>query len=324
MAYRLILGREPENADAVATWAACAPDLMSLREQFLTSEEFLSSRVVRLPVSLDWGAESRIDVNVDARLLARMLDRVARTWQALGYTQPFWSVLSADEYKMDRFGENADTYWKSGKGDVDRLNAWLKRNGIPAVSGNHSCCEYGCGTGRVTRWLADQFSRVIAFDISQPHIELAQSHMKRAGKSNVSFRHVDSLVSLNQKMEAVDVFFSFLVLQHNPPPIIALILNTVLQCLKPGGGLLFFRSLRTRRSTPSSQRIIFNGHLRPQLRCIFCRKDMFRRSPAGKIAKRSKFNRSPTLGFPIGSRTLFSYARNDGRRCSAFVVLCGA
>jgi SAM-dependent methyltransferase len=240
MAYRLILGREPENADAVATWAACAPDLMSLREQFLTSEEFLNSRVVRLPVSLDWGAESRIDVNVDSGLLQRMLDRVAKTWRGLGDTQPFWSVLSSDEYKMDRFGENADTYWKSGKGDVDRLNAWLKRNGIPAFSGNHSCCEYGCGTGRVTRWLADQFSRVIAFDISQPHIELAQSHLKRAGKSNVSFRHIDSLASLNQKMEAVDVFFSFLVLQHNPPPIIAVILNTVLQCLKPGG-IAFFQ-----------------------------------------------------------------------------------
>jgi len=239
MAYQLILGREPENADAVAAWAAGAPDLMSLRSQFLNSEEFLNSRVVRLPVSLDWGAESRIDVNVPAGLLHQMLDRVAKTWQGLGSTQPFWSVLSSDEYKMERFGEHADTYWESGKGDVDRLNAWLKRNGIPAFGGNHSCCEYGCGTGRVTRWLADQFSRVVALDISMPHIELAQSHMKRAGKSNVSFRHIDSLAFLNQKVQPVDVFFSFLVLQHNPPPIIAVILNTVLQWLKPGGVAFF-------------------------------------------------------------------------------------
>jgi SAM-dependent methyltransferase len=240
MAYRLILGREPENADEVARWAARAPDLMSLRQEFLNSEEFLNSRVVRLPVSLDWGAESRIDVNVDAGLLRRMLDRVAKTWQGLGYTQPFWSVLSSDEYKMDRFNENADTYWKSGKGDVDRLSAWLKRNDVPAFSGNHSCCEYGCGTGRVTRWLADQFSRVIALDISQPHIELARSQINRAGKLNVSFRRVDSLESLNQTMEAIDVFFSFLVLQHNPPPVIAAILNSVLQWLKPGG-IAFFQ-----------------------------------------------------------------------------------
>jgi len=239
MAYRLILGREPENADAVATWAAGAPDLMSLRSQFLNSEEFLNSRVVRLPVSLDWGAESRIDVNVPAGLLHQMLDRVAKTWQGLGSTQPFWSVLTSDEYKMERFGEHADTYWESGKGDVDRLNAWLKRNGIPAFGGNHTCCEYGCGTGRVTRWLADQFSRVVALDISLPHIELAQSHMKRAGKSNVSFRHIDSLAFLNQKVQPVDVFFSFIVLQHNPPPIIAVILNTVLQWLKPGGVAFF-------------------------------------------------------------------------------------
>jgi len=168
-----------------------------------------------------------------------MLDRVAKTWQGLGSTQPFWSVLTSDEYKMERFGEHADTYWESGKGDVDRLNAWLKRNGIPAFGGNHSCCEYGCGTGRVTRWLADQFSHVVALDISLPHIELAQSHLKRAGKSNVTFRHIDSLAFLNQKVQPVDVFFSFIVLQHNPPPIIAFILNTVLQWLKPGGVAFF-------------------------------------------------------------------------------------
>jgi SAM-dependent methyltransferase len=169
-----------------------------------------------------------------------MLERVAKTWQRLGRTQPFWSVLTADEYKMERFGENSDSYWNSGRDDVERLNAWLKRNGLPAFGPDHSCCEYGCGTGRVTRWLADQFSRVIALDISQPHMELAQRHMEKVGKSNVSFRSIDSLASLHQAMEPVDVFFSFLVLQHNPPPIMALILNSALQSLKPGG-IAFFQ-----------------------------------------------------------------------------------
>lgn len=49
---------------------------------------------------------------------------------------------------------------------------WLERNGLGGFGKGRISCEYGCVTGRVTRWLADQFLRVIAVDISQPHIDL--------------------------------------------------------------------------------------------------------------------------------------------------------
>ena len=67
------------------------------------------------------------------------------------------------------------------------MTAWLRRNGIAGFGPDRSCCEYGCGTGRVTAWLASSFSRVIACDISRSHLRLAESHLLNAGRRNVVF-----------------------------------------------------------------------------------------------------------------------------------------
>jgi SAM-dependent methyltransferase len=239
VAYRLLLGREPEDPAMVEAYAHSISDLASLRKHFLYSEEFAAANVMCLPSSLDYGKPLRIDVNVNTDLLLAMLDRVEHTWHRLGFTQPFWSVLSRDEFKRDKFDENSAAFYTSGQKDVLRLNAWLKRNGITELGNGHVCCEYGCGTGRVTFWLAAQFSRVVACDISRPHLDLARDYLDRAGLSNVAFHQMDSPASLSW-IEAVDLVFSFIVLQHNPPPVIAFLLVKLLERLKPGG-LAFFQ-----------------------------------------------------------------------------------
>jgi SAM-dependent methyltransferase len=146
--------------------------------------------------------------------------------------------LSSEQYKHDKFGDNSEAFYASGEKDVRRLNAWLKRNGTTDFGNGRVCCEYGCGTGRVTRWLAAQFSRVVACDISQPHLDLAQSHLRRSGISNVRLQRTDSPAAFDQS-EAPDLIFSFLVLQHNPPPVIAFILSNLLRSLRAGGFAFF-------------------------------------------------------------------------------------
>ncbi|MBV9703532.1 MAG: class I SAM-dependent methyltransferase, partial [Methylobacteriaceae bacterium] len=56
----------------------------------------------------------------------------------------------------------------------------------------------------------------------------------RFGKNNVTLRHVNS-VRLFEAETPFDAFFSIIVLQHNPPPLISFILRTVLARLRPGG-----------------------------------------------------------------------------------------
>ena len=55
-----------------------------------------------------------------------------------------------------------------------------------------------------------------------------------SGVSNVTLRHVrtvDEMVNL----ERVDLVYSLIVLQHNPPPVIRLIVRAFLKALNPGG-----------------------------------------------------------------------------------------
>jgi len=238
MAYRLLLGREPESAGAVAGHVATCPDLAALRARFLNSEEYTSRTVVKLSPQFDLGKPVRVDVNVTRDLLDKMLCRVEETWRYLGAVEPYWSVITAEKYKQANFSENASDFYESGQGEVNRLFAWLMRNDVNINTESASCCEYGCGTGRVTRWLAARFSKVIACDISQPHIDRARENLNRLGTSNVTFHQIGSLDALST-LSPVDVVFSFIVLQHNPPPVMALILSNLLRILKPGGVAFF-------------------------------------------------------------------------------------
>jgi SAM-dependent methyltransferase len=232
MAYRLILGREPESDDAIECHRMRA-DLASLREHFLESNEFRLSRVTKLPMDLDLAPALRLDLDIPPRLLERMFQRVEETWRRLAATEPYHSVLVSDDFRSVRFGEHAAEYHESGRGDVERLLAWLRRNRIE-LEKLSSCCEYGCGTGRITAWLAPHFQRLVACDISAPYLKLAEQHLASQGIANVTLRGVPDLRSL-RKRESVDLVFSILVLQHNPPPVMAFLLRTLLGWLNRNG-----------------------------------------------------------------------------------------
>ena len=96
----------------------------------------------------------------------------------------------------------------------------------------HTCFELGCGTGRITEWLAGRFPQVIAADISRAHLDLARAAV--AGADNVTLMHLARLEDL-AGLPAFDAFYCRIVLQHNPPPVIATILAQVLARLAPGG-----------------------------------------------------------------------------------------
>src|SRR5690606_35365601 len=80
--------------------------------------------------------------------------------------------------------------------------------------------------------------RVVAFDISQNHIDAARRALEERGVTNVDFVLVRGPDDLRH-LEGVDLFFSIIVLQHNPPPIIVDILKAAFEGLKPGGILYF-------------------------------------------------------------------------------------
>jgi SAM-dependent methyltransferase len=174
-----------------------------------------------------------IQTEVGPAAAAELLARVEQCWQLLGTTAPHWSVLTAPQYEPSRIGETAGEFYATGRGDLELLKAAAERCGVTLpVSG--SCFELGCGVGRITLWLARTFRHVIATDISASHLALAAEAVRQADLYNVELRQVNRLQSLDQ-LPSFDCFFSLIVLQHNPPPVMRLLLATILSRLAVGG-----------------------------------------------------------------------------------------
>jgi SAM-dependent methyltransferase len=243
MAYRLLMGREPDNEMTVRNHAANFKTLQDLRAGFMTSPEF--REILNEPIApprsvgskpLNWPPES-VEVDVAPDILERMVKRIEGEFLYLGTREPHWSVLTADRFKSENIREHEEEFYASGAEPVASLRGAAERSRMD-LSHYQSCFELGCGLGRSTIWLARQFPNVTGGDISAAHLEYARSVTGRLGLENISFMHLNQ-ISLYEQLPDFDVFFSIIVLQHNPPPLMAFILETILKKLMPGGVAYF-------------------------------------------------------------------------------------
>jgi SAM-dependent methyltransferase len=168
--------------------------------------------------------------------LSQIMNHIQKVWTRLGKEEPHWSVVSTAQFKPDKISETLADFHATGKSEAANLTRILKRNGL-AVPPSAVALEYGCGVGRVTRWLATQFGSVIGVDISANHLALARQYFAAEGVSNVELKHVSQLSDID-RLPQFDFLYSKIVLQHNPPPIIHRILNTLCGKLRPGGALV--------------------------------------------------------------------------------------
>ena len=236
--WRLLIGMDPNAAQIQRLQDQCG-DVGELRQRIISSQEFrryVLGSTIPLCKPLDW-PHMEIEVDVSQDQLQRMTDRVERAFNYLGETEPHWSVLSSDRFRSTKIRETDEAFFASGTYDVNLLRHVAERCDVD-LSNLKTCFELGCGLGRTTRWLADQFDRVIGADISRSHLRLAEQTMTRFGKRNVTLIHINRIAELEAGPD-FDLFLSVIVLQHNPPPLIAHLLRTVLRKLNPGGVAYF-------------------------------------------------------------------------------------
>lgn len=240
-AYRLILGREPENAEVVRDHVEHSGSLASLRERFLASTEFVEryQSVNAVPErNVSVFPPCRIDVTADDATRGELFEHVARAWSRLGESEPYWSVLAQPAYHADQAGQASEAFLESGRENVERLMATLRRNGV-AADPAWEVLELGCGLGRSTRWLAEQFRKVIAVDVSDSHLRLArQLNVDAAYHERIEWTRLQTPEAM-ATLPGFDLFFSMIVLQHDPPPLVAFMLDAIAGKLRPGGYAFF-------------------------------------------------------------------------------------
>ncbi len=232
--YRLFLDREPESEQTIKNRTGVFKSSKLLRQHFLSSEEFIAKNPEwNLFFYLGLSPRMEVSTELDGKQQKEFIQHVQKTWEELGHSDPHWSVLSQDSYRSNKIEKSQSEFNKSAEIDMMILDLTLKRNVIDLKS-FHSCREFGCGVGRVTRLLADRFNQVEGVDISRMHLEIAKKSIEEEGLTNVDFRHVNDPAVLAD-LPKTDFLFSVMVLQHNPPPIMALLLGNLLNSLNSNG-----------------------------------------------------------------------------------------
>jgi 2-polyprenyl-3-methyl-5-hydroxy-6-metoxy-1,4-benzoquinol methylase len=199
---------------------------------YLSNSQLIPPPVGGGRVPLNW-PPIEVDLSTNADELQAMYDHVDLTWSQLGSVEPYWSVLTHPSFRTEVFARYKEEFFESGKSNLEDFLAFTQRSGIH-LPRERTCFELGCGVGRLTAWLSTVFSRVIAADISAGHLEIAETVLAERGVRNVSLLHLGKLDDV-EKVGSFDVFFSVIVLQHNPPPIMSYMLRTLLRQLNPGG-----------------------------------------------------------------------------------------
>ena len=236
--YQSILRRSPENELVVFDQIQKYRTLDRLIQAVLDSPEYQSAdRRHDKGVANIYRSEPQvIEIDVVEALLQRLFDRVHRQWDKLGKQEPYWSVLTDSQYRMSNIAEHKESFYKSGAFDANLIDIFARRSGVTVPRG--VCLELGCGVGRITQFLANQFEKVIALDVSNGNLALCRDLLQSKCINNVNLHEIRQMQHFEFLPEC-DFFFSIIVLQHNPPPVQKYIIECILSKLRKGGFCLF-------------------------------------------------------------------------------------
>jgi SAM-dependent methyltransferase len=231
--YLYVLGREPESEHVIATYRGQFDTTEEFRAHLLDSEEYRAKNPLSVHKSfIAHLPPEDVDTSMDDEMLRTVVAKTAAYWSKIGIEAPHWSILSTDKFVPSQIEANRIEFYASGALDCGLIRDLLNRAG--RSRDEFPCAlEFGCGVGRATAHLASAFVKVIAVDISPAHLNLAREHVGSTGARNVEF--VQATPENVMPGNGYDLWYSRLVLQHNPPPVTLSILQKAFSGLSPRG-----------------------------------------------------------------------------------------
>lgn len=154
-------------------------------------------------------------------------------WDKWGEIDPYFGVLSSDEYRSDNLNEESKAaFFCSGAEYIDRTLATVREH-LDADYRPTASLDFGCGVGRLVMPLAGLSRTVVGVDVSDHMLAECAANCRKNDIENVSFvKSDDGLTNLAGKF---DLIHSYLVLQHIPTNRGMQLLQGLLQHLEPGG-----------------------------------------------------------------------------------------
>jgi SAM-dependent methyltransferase len=158
-----------------------------------------------------------------------VLEKMRREWDERARENARYYVATANKNWTD------EDYFESGRVNVrdevltDMINVCQGKD-----PKQMKVLEIGCGSGRITRALAEIFGQVYAVDISGEMIRKARETLKNTPNAHVFQNNGTDLGVLGDIQ--IDFAFSYIVFQHIPSrPVIHSYVREVARLLRPGG-----------------------------------------------------------------------------------------
>lgn len=161
------------------------------------------------------------------------LKDVQKTYEEYGRDDPLYAVLSLKDAKDNKW--DVDEFFASGRQEIAGAMKHLATLGVQVRKG--SAMDFGCGVGRLTQALCEEFESALGVDISYSMIESAERHNKFGERCSYRVNTSDDLAQLDDA--SFDFVYSNISLQHSPPEASSKYIAEFFRILKPGGVALF-------------------------------------------------------------------------------------
>ncbi|MDR2194183.1 MAG: class I SAM-dependent methyltransferase [Treponema sp.] len=239
--YRFMLNRLPESEKVIDGRLRSNMTFKQFHDELWNCPEFKTGR---LNSFYDFRFDCafppyNVEYKSSPENIQKIVSHIETVWSNYGKDEAYWSVLTHSMFLRENLTNDAiETFYASGKDTMRQIEATLRRCGEWERLNRNACMEYGCGVGRVTIQLANIFEQVTGLDISQGHLELARQHINALLIKNINVQKIDRLEDI-ARLPKYDFIFTVIVLQHNPPPIIAILIESFFKLLKKDGIVIF-------------------------------------------------------------------------------------
>ena len=149
-------------------------------------------------------------------------------WEELARSIPMRSIL----WRQRPW--EAEEFFATGREQVDRSMTTLSDLGIRPAG---RALDFGCGIGRLTQALANQFDEVVGVDVAAPMIEQAKNYNRFGERCRYLVNATDDLRQFENA--SFDFVFSVIVLQHVGTALAMRYISEFVRVLRPGGVAMF-------------------------------------------------------------------------------------
>jgi len=209
-----------------------------------------------------------------------------KEWIQWGEKDPLYGVAAWPDSQKD--GTKAwtdDAFYALGKSDWADFHREWQSYGMSS----ESVVEIGCGAGRITRWLAEDFEVVHALDVSEGMILYARERVRAA---NVAF-HLVTEVKIPVPDHSVSGVFSAHVFQHfDDQGIGRKYFAECARVLAPGGSLMIHIPVYDHPMLPRLHALFLSG-----MKAISDSKATVRRMLGLPLMRGTRYNMQATLEF---------------------------